>query len=77
MAKGFSRKYGVDYEEMFAPVAKFTSIRILLSLSVKYKLKVHQMDVKTAFLNGLFDEDIYMVQPDGYIDELSRTMAVR
>ena len=61
----------------FAPAAKFTSIRILFSLSAKYKLKVHQMDVKTACLNGLFDEDIYMAQPDGYIDELSRTMAVR
>ena len=69
VAKGFSQKYGVDYEETFAPVAKFTSIRILLSLSAKYKLTVHQMDVKTAFLNGLLDEDIYMTQPDGYVNE--------
>ncbi|GMG39212.1 unnamed protein product [Aspergillus oryzae] len=69
VAKGFSQKYGVDYEETFAPVAKFTSIRILLSLAAKYNLTVHQMDVKTAFLNGLLDEDIYMVQPEGYTDE--------
>ena len=55
MAKVFSQKYGVDYEEMFAPVAKFASIRILLSLSAKYKLMVHQIDVKTDFLNGLLD----------------------
>ena len=69
MAKGFSQKYGVDYEETFAPVAKFASIWILLSSSAIYKLTVHQMDVKTAFLNGLLDEDIYMTQPDGYVNE--------
>ena len=69
MAKGFSQKRGIDYDETFAPVAKFTSIRILFSLAAKYSLSVHQMDVKTAFLNGLLDEDIYMVQPDGHVDE--------
>ncbi|PSE80603.1 hypothetical protein C7G70_19195, partial [Acinetobacter baumannii] len=69
VAKGFLQKFGIDYEETFAPVAKFTSIRMLLSLAAKYNLTVHQMDVKTAFLNGWLDEDIYMVQPDGYVDE--------
>ena len=70
VAEGFSQKHGVDYEETFvAPVAKFTSIRILLSLAAKYSLTVHQMDVKTAIMNGLLDEDIYMVQPEGYMDE--------
>ena len=67
--QGLLAKYGVDYEETFAPVAKFTSIRILLSLAAKYSLTVHQMDVKTAFLNGLLYEDIYMSQPDGFVDE--------
>ncbi|KAG6590559.1 gag-pol polyprotein [Phytophthora cinnamomi] len=62
-------KYGIDYDETFAPVAKFTSIRAVLSLAAKYGLKLHQMDVKTAFLNGGLDEEIYMVQPDGYVDE--------
>lgn len=69
VAKDFSQKYGIDYEETFAPVAKFTSIRILLSLTVKYSLTVHKIDVKIAFLNGLLDEDIYMAQPDGFVDE--------
>ena len=66
MAKGFAQKFRIDYEETFAPVAKFASIRILLSLAVKYGLVVHQMDMKTAFLNGQLDEDIYMAQPDGF-----------
>ena len=69
VAKGFSQKRGIDYDETFAPVAKFTSIRILFRLAAKYSLSVHQMDVKTAFLNGLLDEDIYMVQPGGHVDE--------
>lgn len=69
VAKGFSQKRGIDYDEAFAPVAKFTSIRILFSLADKYSLSVHQMDVKTAFRNGILDEGIYMAQPDGYVDE--------
>uniref|UniRef100_A0AAV1VKE2 Polyprotein n=1 Tax=Peronospora matthiolae TaxID=2874970 RepID=A0AAV1VKE2_9STRA len=68
VAKGFSQKFGVDYEETFAPVAKFTSIRVVLSMAAKYGLMLHQMDVKTAFLNGSLNEDIYMDQTDGYLD---------
>ena len=49
VAKSFSQKYGVDYEETFAPVAKFISIRIVLSMAAKYDLMLHQMDVKTDF----------------------------
>ncbi|OWZ00175.1 Integrase, catalytic core protein, partial [Phytophthora megakarya] len=82
VAKGFSQKHGIDYDETFAPVAKFPSIGVLLSLVAKYNLTVHQMDVKTAILNGLLDEDIYMAQPDGfivsirpdYVCELKRSM---
>lgn len=62
LAKGFAQKFGIDYEETFAPVAKFTSIRVVLALAAKYDLLLHQMDVKTAFLNGDLDEVIYMKQ---------------
>uniref|UniRef100_A0AAV1TXH1 Reverse transcriptase Ty1/copia-type domain-containing protein n=1 Tax=Peronospora matthiolae TaxID=2874970 RepID=A0AAV1TXH1_9STRA len=69
VVKGFPQKFGIDYGETLARVAKFTSIRVILSLAAKYHLDVHQMDVKTAFLSGELDEDIYMAQPDGYVDE--------
>lgn len=65
VAKGFSQQYGIDYEETFSPVAKFESIRVLLSLAAKLNLKLEQMDVITAFLNGELDEDIYVEIPDG------------
>ena len=55
VAHGFSQKYGIDYEENFAPVARYTSIRSVLALAVVMKWKVHQMDVKTAFLNGVVE----------------------
>ena len=67
VAKGFAKKFGIDYEETFA-LAKFRPIRILLILAAKYGLIVYQMDVKTAFLTGKLDEDIYMAQPDGFSD---------
>lgn len=68
VAKGFLQKYGVNFEETFAPVAKFTSIQIILSLAAQYKLVLHQMDVKTDFLNRTLDEEIYMKQPEGFVD---------
>lgn len=66
VAKGYAQKAGIDYDETFAPVAKFTSIRILLALAAHHDFEIHQMDVKTAFLNGDLDVDIYMEQPEGY-----------
>jgi Reverse transcriptase (RNA-dependent DNA polymerase)/gag-polypeptide of LTR copia-type/Integrase core domain/GAG-pre-integrase domain len=67
VAKGFAQKEGVDYIETFAPVAKFCSIRALLALAAYHDLEIHQMDVKTAFLNGDLDVDIYMRQPEGFV----------
>ena len=58
----------MDYNEVFSPVARYSAIRSLLALANANDLEVHQMDVKTAFLNGSIDSEIYMTQPEGYVD---------
>ncbi|GKG15553.1 retrotransposon protein, putative, ty1-copia subclass, partial [Tanacetum coccineum] len=68
MQKGYTQLYGVDYEETFSPVADIRAIRILISIAAFYDYEIWQMDVKTIFLNGYLDEDIYMVQPEGFVD---------
>ena len=68
VAQGYSQMEGVDYDETFSPVARMETIRILLALACHLKFKLYQMDVKTAFLNGLFKEDVYVAQPKGFID---------
>ncbi|OAE20030.1 hypothetical protein AXG93_2584s1140 [Marchantia polymorpha subsp. ruderalis] len=65
VAKGYSQVYGVDFSEPFSPVVKMTSIRVLMALAAQYNLELHQMDVKTAFLNGVLDEEVYMALPEG------------
>eukprot|EP00731_Ephydatia_muelleri_P020359 Em0013g86a len=67
VAKGFTQKHGIDYDETFSPVVRFTSVRTLLAFAVQNGMMVHQMDVVTAFLNGTLEEEIYMEQPPGYI----------
>jgi hypothetical protein len=66
VARGFSQKEGIDYEETFSPMARYTSIRTILSLAAVMKWKVHQMDVKTTFLNGEIKEEVYVEQPQGF-----------
>ena len=66
MAKGYSQKYGIDYNETFSPVVRLLSIRTLLAYAVHNNMLIHQMDVVTAFLNRQLDEEIYVLQPDGY-----------
>jgi hypothetical protein len=66
VTRGFSQKEGIDYEETFAPVARYTSIRTIIALSAKMKWKLHQMDVKTAFLNSVIEEEVYIEQPQGF-----------
>ena len=68
VAHGYSQTHGMDYEEVFSPVTKHSSMRTLLALANKHDLEIHQMDVKTEFLNGHIEHDIYMPQPDGFID---------
>ena len=69
VAKGYTQKEGVDYEETFSLVAMLKSIRILLSIAAALDYEIWKMDVKTAFLNGYLDESIYMMQPEGFIVE--------
>ncbi|GJT27804.1 transposable element [Tanacetum coccineum] len=66
LAKGYAQKEGIDYNEVFSLVIKHSSIRILLALVAELDLELVQMDVKTAFLHGDLEEEIYMVQPEGF-----------
>ena len=66
VAQGFSQKEGIDYEETFFPIARYTSIRLVLALAAVMKWKIHQIDVKTAFLNGVVEEEVYVEQPLGF-----------
>lgn len=69
---GYTQEYGIDYEETFSPVVKFTSIRAILAMAAAEGLKTKQFDVKTAFLYGELSEEIYMRQPKGYEDGTSK-----
>ncbi|GJU17517.1 retrotransposon protein, putative, ty1-copia subclass [Tanacetum coccineum] len=68
VAKGFTQTYGVDYEETFSPVADIRAIRILIAIAAYYDYEIWQMDVKTAFLNGHLSEEVYMEQPEGFVN---------
>ncbi|CAI7904711.1 unnamed protein product [Closterium sp. NIES-54] len=70
--KGFQQREGIDFQEVFAPVAKAPTLRLLLAAAAICGWKVEQMDVKTAFLYGVVDEEIYMKQPEGYDDGSGR-----
>ncbi|KAL2252267.1 UNVERIFIED_CONTAM: Retrovirus-related Pol polyprotein from transposon TNT 1-94 [Sesamum indicum] len=65
--KGFKQKEGIDYFDTYSPVARLTTIRVLIAIASVYNLPIHQMDVKTAFLYGELEEEIYMEQPEGFV----------
>ena len=69
VAQGYSQEEGVDFDEVFAPVAKYKSIRTVLAIANQLNLDIRQMDVRSAFLNGELSDVIYMKQPEGFIDE--------
>ena len=77
VAKGYTQKLNVDYDETFAPVVRFSSIRALLALSVHNGMLVHQMDVVSAFLNGTLEEEVYMDQPSHYVQEGKENMVCK
>ena len=66
VAKGYAQKFWIDYEEVFAPVARLETIRLMLALAASGKWEVHHMDVKSAFLNGELQEEVYVQQPPGF-----------
>ena len=66
VVKGFGQKKGIDFDEIFSPVVKMSSIRVVLSLTASLDLELEQLDVKTAFLHGDLNEEIYMSQPEGF-----------
>ena len=77
VAQGYSQEEGIDFDEVFAPVAKYKSIRTVLAIANQLDLDIHQMDVKSAFLNGELHEDIYMKQPEGFVDEINPSKVCR
>ena len=66
VVKGFNQKKGIDFEEIFSPVVKMSSIRVVLGIAASLDLEIEQLDVKTAFLHGDLEEEIYMEQPEGF-----------
>ena len=67
VVKGFTQKEGIDYMETFSLVSSKDSLRIIMALLAHFDLELHQMDVKTAFLNGNIDKTIYMKQPENFV----------
>ncbi|CAJ2678716.1 unnamed protein product [Trifolium pratense] len=77
VAKGFTQVEGIDYNEIFSPVVKHCSIRVLMTIVNMYDLELEQMDVKTAFLHGELEETIYMQQPEGFVKDNSKVCLLK
>jgi len=77
VAKGYVQRQGVDFEEVFAPVARLESVRLMLAIAAHWSWPVHHMDVKSAFLNGDLKEEVYVAQPPGFVDKHSPGKVLR
>ena len=75
--KGFQQKKGVEFDKIFSPVVKMTSIRTVLSIAANMNLEVEQLDVKTTFLHGDLKEEIYMQQPEGFVKKGKENLVCR
>jgi len=69
VVQGYTQKFGLDYEETFSPVVRFESIKSVIALRAQHKLQLDQMDVSTTFLHGELGEEVYMRQPEGFIEQ--------
>jgi hypothetical protein len=67
IAIGFTQKEGIDYEDTFSPLARYTSIRTIISLALILGWKLHQMDVNKTFLNGKIEQGVFVEQPDDFV----------
>ncbi len=77
VAQGYTQTKGADQDETFSPVVRMESLRMIVGLAAKHTLKLHQLDVTTAFLNGQLQEEVYMEQPDGFIAEGQEKLACK
>lgn len=66
VAKGYTQEHGIDYGEVYAPVTRLETVRLLLALAAKNYWQVHHLEVKTTFLNGELTEDVFVAQPEGF-----------
>ena len=77
VAKGYSQVEGIDIKEIFSPVVSLVSIHIVLALTALLGLELEQLDVKTIFIHGYFDENIYMEQPEGFLQGRNKRLVFK
>ena len=75
VAKGYSQRHGINYDEVFSPVVRHTSLKVVLALVAHQDLELEQLDVKTAFFHGNLEEEIFMEQPEGFKQLVQRILS--